>query len=286
MKVVAVTEHIERAGTILMWTLSGPTDGEALRDQWVAAGLDPGRLPPPPTPATALRRAVGALREKSRIVHAIGKGNGFVVVDVTATASAVDDPTFAVQARASLDLVGRLVLKGGTDEVRQQITEAFATHENALSTEDVSAWLTKVVVGLDGVALRGGGGVYFIPQTRLSELDTMIAALKAVSDHAIYRIPAMAGDDAVQAILDAVEAEAVAEAAAIEAALAEEKYGSGGLQNRIGRTDKVEEKVSRYEELLGAKLETLRERLATLRADLTVAMIKAQQAEAAEREAG
>lgn len=280
-KVIAVTEHVPRAGTILMWTLSGPTDRDALRDAWIAEGLDPDDLPLPPSPATVLRRAVGALRAKRRIVQSIGKnGAGYALVDVRASGD--DDLDFEVRCKARLDMVGRLQVTGGTPAMQDEIKEAFAQHEAELSTEDVSAWLTKRVWALDGVALRGGGGVYFIPHGRLNELDEIVMALKTSSTHAIYRIPAMAGDDAVQAILDAVEAEATAEAEQIERELTDESFGARGLENRIAKTDEVEEKVARYEALLGSKLETMRARLERLRGDLTVAMLKARAAEAAE----
>lgn len=281
-KVVAVTEHVPRAGTILMWTLSGATDREAMRDAFAAHGVDEDLLPSPPTPATALRRAAGELRDRNRIVHAIGRGAGYALVDVIKQQGT--DPSYELRAKATLDQVGRLVVEGGTPDMQKELRTAFNKHEEQLSTEDVSAWLTYVSKKtLDGVAMRGGGGVYFVPHAKLPELDTIVEALRACSTHSIYRIPAMAGDDAVQAILDAVEAEATAEATDIETALAEQKYGARGLETRINRTDEVEQKVARYEALLGVKVEALRARLDTLRQNLTVAMIKAQQAEAAER---
>lgn len=272
--VVAVTEHIPRAGTILMWTLSGATHREALRTAFSEHAIDESLLPDPPSPATALRRAAGELREKSRIVHAIGRGAGYALVDVTSKGSDLD---FKVKAKATLDQVGRLVVEGGSPKMQDDLRDAFDKHASALSTEDMSAWLTWVSKKtLDGVAMRGGGGVYFIPYAKLPELDAIVGALRDCSEHAIYRIPAMAGDDAV-------EAEAAAEATEIEQALSESKFGARGLETRIVRTDEVEQKVARYEELLGAKVEGLRARLDALRANLTVAVIKARQAEAAER---
>jgi len=283
MKIVAVSERVTTAGAILMWTLRGATDIAALTAAWSREGLDLGALPEAPTPATALRRAVNEQREKHRFVRSMGKGGGFAIVKEDEDLDALDP--FTIEMKARLDPVGRLVIEGGSSEVRSDLRVAFDRFTAELSTEDVSAWLVALIPSLDGVPMRGGGGVYFIPRTSLAHLARIVTALKAATAHAVYRIPAIdESDDAdrsdvVQAILDSIEAEAADEVAGMTADLAAEKFGARGYEHRIERTDAVEAKVSRYEALVGGKLDALRAKLVSLRAALTVAVVKAQQNE-------
>lgn len=282
--IVAVTSKVEHAGAILMWTLRGATDLAALTRAWDAAGLDITKLPEAPTPATALRRAVNELREKHRFVRSMGKGGGFAIVKEDEDLDAGGDP-FKIEMKVKLDAVGRLTVEGGGSDQRSELRESFEKHAAELSTEDVSAWLVALIPSLDGVPMRGGGGVYFIPYANLPRLNSIVDALKASTGHAIYRVPAVnesddnSRSDIVQAILDSIEAEAADEVDGMTADLAAEKYGARGYEHRIERTDAVEAKVSRYEALVGGKLDALRGRLVSLRAALTVAVVKAQQNE-------
>jgi hypothetical protein len=277
-KIVAVTEKVEHAGTILMWTLRGATDLQRLTAAWDREGLRIVDLPEGPSPATALRRALSELREKRRLIRPLGRGDGFAVVRELTDGEDLD---YRVEMKVKLDKVGRLTIEGGDTALREEVRASFDRHGNELSTEDVSTWLVGLIPSLDGVPMRGGGGVYFVPHHNLPLLDRMVRVLKSATDHNVYRIPAIhEGDDAsrsdvVQAILDSIEAEAAAEAEAMEKDLAAAAFGSRGLENRITHTDEVEQKIGRYEALVGTRLDGIRDRLTSLRAGLTVAMSKA-----------
>lgn len=287
MNVVAVTSKVAHAGVILMWTLRGATDLAALTTAWSLAGLDERDLPEAPTPATALRRAVNELREAHRFVRSMGKGGGFAIVQEDPDLAT--DAAFKIEMKVRLDTVGRLLITPASD-AGEDLRASFEKHATELSTEDVSAWLVGLIPSLDGVPMRGGGGVYFIPFAHLPRLNAIVDVLRAATGHAIYRVPAVdesddnSRSDIVQAILDSIEAEAADEVDGMTADLAAEKYGARGYEHRIERTDAVEAKVSRYEALVGGKLDALRERLVGLRAALTVAVVKAQQNE--ERRSG
>lgn len=280
MSIVAVTSTVERAGAIVMWTLRGATDLAALTTAWLAAGLDAGDLPEAPTPAVALRRAVNEAREKHRFVRSMGKGGGFAIVKEDE-----DLDAFKIEMKVRLDPVGRLVIDGGSSDLRSEVREAFERGGAELLTEDASAWLARLVPSLDGVPMRDGGGVYFVPFAGLARLNTIVDALRAATNHRVYRVPAINEDDdqsrsdVVQVILDSIEDEAAAEIRGMQADLDAEKFGARGYEHRIERTDAVEAKVARYEALVGGKLDALRDRLQGLRAALTVAVVKAQQNE-------
>lgn len=288
MNIIAVSDKIHHAGCILMWSLSGSTNLAALRSAWVAAGLDADELPEAPSPATALRRTVNELKEKHRLVRPLGRGDGFALVRETWQG---EEPEYAVEMKAKLDKVGRLVLEPGPagwdSETANMLREIYHRQELLLSPEDISGWLVDLIPSLDGVAMKHTGGIYFIPFPSLARLGKIVAAMNAGTTHKVYRIPAVhEGDDnsrsdVVRAVLDSIEAEAGAEAAQMEADIAAAKFGARAYENRIARTDEVEQKVARYEALVGSKLEVLRTRLDSLRMNLTIAMSKAQSAEEA-----
>lgn len=275
--VVAVTESIQQAGAIVMWTLHGPTKVEQLATAWNAEGLDPKLLPEVPTGATVLRRAVQVLRDRDRIVHPT-KG-GFLVVGVRPAAVEGGDEEFDVLARVRLRYDAGDARSGVLDvhthdaNLRNEVFAAWQQHEGVLATQDVSAWLASLVPSLDGVSLRSTGGVYFIPATQLEQLDRVVKAVRADTTHEIYRIPALAGDEAVRAILDSLSTEATEAVDAMFEDVSKGDLGDRARENRLARTDALEQKVARYTELLGVSMEGLTERLEQLRGALTVGML-------------
>lgn len=281
--VVAVTENVPTAGAIVWWRLSGTVDYEKLKAAWAAAGLDEKRLPLPCTPTTALRRAANELREKRRLVRPLGRGNGFAIVRerVTKDQKELD---YEVLCKVTLNAVGRVQIEtvGAVDnevaKISHEVRAAYEKHLGELQTEDFSGWLVRLMPHLDAVGLRDSGGVYFVPHAAVDSLARAAAVLRDVSEHAVHRVPALRSDDAVDAILDAVAQEAEAEALAMEQDIVDGKLGAKGYTNRVVTCEEVEAKVTRYEELLGRSLPKLTERLEKLRANLTVAAMKADQA--------
>lgn len=288
-QVIAVTSPVERAGTILMWTLSGDTDRTKLAAAWASAGQDAKQLPGDPSALAVLRRGMQELVTSSRLLRALPRAAGFALVEVAAGAEADEDYTKALDFKTLVTaVVDRGLVESGMGaplnvrtkdtDLRDAVFAFFAKHRGRLDTSDVSSWLINYTLReLSGVSLRATGGVYFVPHTSVAQLDLLVGCLNAASSHAIYRIPAMSGDDAVAAILDAIMKEADAEAAAMEADIEAAQLGERGYQNRIGRTDRIEQKVAKYEELLGVKMADIGARLERLRANLSIAMIKAAQ---------
>lgn len=278
-KLIAVDEHVPTAGAIVWWRLSGVVEHAKLLAAWKAAGFQEESLLETPSPATALRRAANELREKRVLVRPLGRNNGFAVVreKVTGDEQELD---YEVVAKVTLDAVGRIKFDGVDDALRNEVLTAFERHLGQLSTEDFSAWLVRAMPKLDAVSLRDTGGVYFIPHAQVEHLAMVTAVLHANTEHVVHRVPALRSTEAVEAILDAIEQEALAETERIERELEEGKLGEKAYENRIAQADKVTTKVERYEGLLDMKLDALRERLERLRSNLTVAMVKAAKTEA------
>ena len=95
-----VVNDVSTAGGIIWWRLSGDTDLAALKESWLAAGLDEGLLPEAPTPTSAMARAVGELGTKRRLIRSLGVGQGWAVVDETPNA----DATLSYETAATVTL--------------------------------------------------------------------------------------------------------------------------------------------------------------------------------------
>ena len=96
-------------------------------------------------------------------------------------------------------------------------------------------------------------------------------AIQSVSDHKVFRIPAMRNDEAVAAIIDAVTQEAEQEAQQINEEIMA-GLGERALETRKTRIAELLAKVGSYEELVGQKMK-ITERLESLQAAVATAKL-------------
>jgi hypothetical protein len=268
---VIATETIAGAGALTFWTLSGELDVDGARVAFEHAGLDPERVPQPPTPSVALARASAELRAKNYLVRPLGKGGGFAAVRES---SHDDNLDYNVELRVKLNAIGAVTFEPTTHPRAGLVRAAYARHLDVASSEDVGAWLCREIRRVDGVPLRESGGFYFVPPRMLDRWNKIGDALRSCSAHRLFTIPAMRTSSAVEAILAAVEGEAQSEADRIEESFVAGDLGERALGGRVDKVDAIAAKVERYEELLGTKLDSLRDRLMTLRAGLAAAALK------------
>lgn len=272
--VIAVTDA-QAAGAMVWWELSGLVETEKLRTAWAAARL-PDIVPDDTAPTAALRRAVNELAEQRKLVRPLAGRDGYSLVEETAEGSSL---AYAQQVVATVDSVGRLVLSPADSPLAEQIMDSYAKHLEHLVPSDVSQVLVSLAESQQALSLRGRGGFYFLPPAGLEKFRAAARVLRTVSSHVCYEIPAMRSDRAVEAILAAVEREALAEATTIEKAI-DEGMGARALRGKADHVAQVERKVAIYERLLGTSLVDLQERLQTLRARLSEAAIVATTTEA------
>lgn len=278
--VVAVTSGLADAGCVTWWRLAGGLDLVRLRDVWLAAELPEHWLPAEPGTSTALRRAVGELREGHRLLRATS-GDVLTIVDEEEVHGELE---YRTTFKARLDKVGRLqVVLATTVGDREKVTEAFERYTTELTSQDVSTWLAKLMDRLDAVSLRDTGGVYFVPRFAMVQWQRAIGAIQEASKHAMLFIPAMRSEDAVRAVFDAVGEEVRREAEVIRAAVGTGTLGPRALRTRIATTEAAEQKLAQYEGLFGERLDGLHGLLNGLRAELSVAMLTAEAAEEAQQ---
>lgn len=283
--IIAVPDA-DTAGAIMWWRLSGDTDGTRLASNWASAGLPSELLPKPPTPTTALNRAVNEQREARRLARPLEGRHGWALVDEDARGENLD---YHVLLKVAVNALGRLEFfdmpKDPThalwsERVKTEIESAYNRHLDTLSHSDISSWIVSLAGDCNAVVLRDTGGIYFVPRPSMERWQGMVDVIRASSSHTIFEVPALRSDEAVAAIIDAIAREAQSEAEAMETEMADEgNLGSRALRGRVARVENVRAKVEAYERLLGRKLENLHLRLDALKANLAAAALAAMAAD-------
>lgn len=275
MKIVAV-EGMETAGAITYWRLSGELSAFILAEAWEDAGLDGKMLPAPVGPEKILRRTMMQLTSQHRLCRPLPSG-GYAIVDEASTDSG--DLAYAVGLKARILESGDVAVEPSNHPDAPNVAEQYEQNKRMMTTGDVSGWLTHLIKKTNAVSLRESGGVYFVPRPQLDTWRTISKVLRAVSDHLIYEIPALKTDEAVEAILAAVQAEAEREAASLEEELAKGVLTARALKGRTSKTEQILAKIQSYEQLLGRSMTEMRTRVEDLKASITVAIFQADSAE-------
>lgn len=250
---IATDSNDHAAGAITYWRLSSTDniEAQALADRLAAKDVDQ-NAPRPPSPKTALRRAV--------MTQATG-GKRFVrkgVDSILLVEQNGDD--FDVILSASLNLVNQPVIVGEQASTEEplfesaMITQEYWKQTELLSSTDVSSWLIREAANCDAISLRDTGGVYFVPKHCLERWETICSVLHEVSSCRVHRIPAMSTDDAVESILTALTEECETFSAEMDAALSDSDLGARAMRSRADKADKMLAKLQRYEALLGDKM--------------------------------
>jgi len=258
----ATAQQIDTAGAIVYANFTGETNVEKLASEWNTRGLPEGLLPGITSFRTALHRAVRDV--ETRTTFKRKHANGWVVVDETKDEAGA---SYEVACRVSLSAVNTPVVEPEDHAQAAKIRERYFYHLSAMEAADTSAWIRGTLLPFaDALRLRENGGVYFVPRDTIDVWRSMAGAVMASSSHRLFEIPALASDDALDAILDAVIVEARAEADAIENDLHTGDLGARALRGRAQRCGTMVVKVERYEELLGRKLDDVRDHLERLSA--------------------
>lgn len=163
-----------------------------------------------------------------------------------------------------------------------KIREMFYEESDTMTIQEISSWLTtKVVPWLDAVALREGGGVYFVPRSFSHQLRALATFLLEPYVHdtphlprvKLYQVPALQTSNALEAITDAIIHETEQQASYalynVDSVKSQEGYDA-----RQGKLKAAYGKLERYEGLLGARLTKMRELLEDRERTLTVHALK------------
>ena len=287
--VIASKDFGDEAGAVVYWSLSGAVSHEDLEYEWcVMAELESDWLPSEPSKETALKRALEQFREDRRgcLLRPLGKGrSGYVLVHEHFDDVDGGKPSYRNGLSAEI-LDGKLVVDLGaftsvdSDAHGEYVEATYKRYLGLLTQNDVSTWLVHLAQRVGAVRLRDSGGIYFVPRDVLDTWRSFVAAIRKVSQHKMFEIPAMRTEEAVNAILDALNAEADAALATLNADLdgwaASEQLKKHVVETRTRRLRDVDAKLTKYEGLLGVKLEALRAQVEQVSARLVAAALEAE----------
>lgn len=284
MTLLATTD-LESAGTITYWSLRGETDQHALKDAWLAAGLDPTWAPPPPSAENALART---LRERAHkggwLVRPLKERGTWGVVRETQTGT-------KLSAELGYELLFKVWLNTDKSGLTFAIEEAdvispskvedvFLDTVKNLSTTEMSSWLVALCARyVNAVSLRSTGGIYFVPPSKAEEWREVLDVIEqSGAQHTIYTVPTMDTEDAAAAVLAAVTREASDITDRIAHELdngwsTDRPLGKRALRNRKQACEQMAVKLRSYEEMLGEQLTAIKEKLVEVSSSIAEAQL-------------
>ena len=272
--VIAVTDdmavHLD-FGAIVWWRLGGQLSLDKLEQAWDEAGQDCELLPNGPSTVKRMTRAVRALRSRRRLARPLGGCKGWALVAESPTQTG--DLEYETLAKVHLD-DNKCVQIQADPELTRKVEDSFNYYRDILIAKDISRWLsTRLVDHVKAIKLRDTGGIYFIPRQYMAIFRKWVGILRDVSDHVIYEVPALQSDEAVEAIMAALMAEADGEITAMESELDTEDLGNRAIKTRETKCETLRAKLETYAELLGVSMEATNDRLEAVQATLVEAAL-------------
>ncbi len=274
-ELVAVTDAgLDAAGATVWWRLQGEVAHSHLVGALRAAGVT-GRDPAPCAPDTALRRAIGHLSGKRRLVRPLRRGSWAIVTERENRDELDHNTDYTVR----LNQIGRISITGAAsnDEI-DVITGHFNHYMDTLITNDVSAWLIEQAEAVNAVALRENGGIYFVPSgSSLRRWTQVTEALTQFSCHLVYRLPTLKTKDAVRAVVDSLTTEVDAQVSKATGEVISGDLGIRALNTKASFARTLGSKIKQYEDMLGIELGKLAASVDRLDQQIVAATLAAEQ---------
>jgi hypothetical protein len=276
----------ESVGAITYSRLSTDVPLQRLRELWTERNFDESLMIPPPTAENVLRRALASQKQGMRMLLRPLEGrNGYALVAEKVKDDQLDYD-LAGMLRARIDYPNpedhkceKLTV---TPQDHPRSASILARYEELRDTVSAasfgSGWIWRYLAPrCHAVSLRDCGGIYFIPRDKVPLWTAWCDAIEeACPGVKIYRIPAVSGTEALEAIMDSLRMEAEAAVAAINEDLSKtgvSQLGKRALLNRKDRTQEVRDKVAHYEKLFQVNLDDLQEQLVSLNAEIGGALL-------------
>lgn len=267
-----VTSMSDVVGATTFWKIPNVTlRYETLIIAWNNAGLPTEWLFKPPRDSKAMRRAMSDHKERRRLLRPLKRGSSWALVQehIAGEKDLAHEVTLSV-ALSKPDKESEAVLQiEGDPELRRSVEQKFIEHKGTVTAHDLSELLIDCVERLHGLALRDGGGVYFIPPTQLETWRQIADVVESVTRQPngvaaqVYELRAKTDARSFRAVLDGIVSEAKVAIETMRGELAEseqlEAQGAKGLgvralTNRASAIEELQAKVQEYETLLGQAL--------------------------------
>ena len=275
MRIQSMSEH---AGCITWWSLGAETDPDGLLHRFDKLGL-PKYAPEQRTWLMSLKAALTD-QFPGKMIRPLKRRekNGYSVVEEI---KGERENNFPALGSATITDEGEVIVRSG-DFDRQALQDKANHYRRVLPASSVSAVMIEIINSvLGGIAMREGGGIYFVPENMTGKWMNIAKAVEESAcngvSNSVTICPMETNAMTLRDIRDAIVREVETEAAAIRKELADNDLGDRAIQNRVDRSGNLFNRMKQYEGLLGETLAACRDALRPT--------LQALQAAKAEREA-
>lgn len=257
-------EHnVTVGGAIVYWTLSDDFDAELLKTGLQNLGLEK-FAPDARTTVSALKQALinaaGLCKLKNVLVRGLEnpKEDGFIVVRENL---GDQDNEYDTLFHADHHPSEGLRLQCDDPNFCAHTQNEFRKCSGSASAYAVSKSLVNIAAELHGTPLRPSGGIYWIPDHKLSQWEDVVKVVSAAAhgETKLYKIRTVFDDSAADALRDAVANAINSDVKALEEYTKKDNAKERFLRARREDAKRLREKVKSWEEVLNLTLGDLRE---------------------------
>ncbi len=253
------------AGAMTYWSLGQQTDPQILTNGLGQLGL-PDYSPKPRTWLTSLKAALAEMFAKpEELIRPLKnrKRDGYTVV---VEEKGVSQNTYTREVNASVDPdSGHVQITAGYADVTelQRLTRHF---HRVLPSSSVADMLTNIIhQQLGGISLKANGGLYFIPEDRITTWRNVIMVVEAAAveptTNDLSVVPLELNEMTLRDIKRSICREVESEAERLRKDIAENSLGTDALLNRAVRASQLRDRIRQYEQILGQALDVCHQNL-------------------------
>lgn len=235
-------------------------------------------IPALPSDEIALKRALRTHVKGRRTLLRTLPGHVYAIVDeeIPIQGDDVLDPEYDVRFKAWVEDEDAQFDRELDKTFQDNLVELYEKLRFAYTEHDLSKWFVRVIEEVQSIRLRDTGGIYFIPQQTADRWRAFRELVHKHCESRILTVPAMRAEDAVEAVLDALNSDAESQMAKIWEELEVRDLGKRALKTRQDRCSVLAKKLRTYENLLGVKLSALRGQLVDVDAAIVDTILMAE----------
>lgn len=265
----------QQLGTLLWWSLNANRiEHRRLVDLAVKHSLDDKYLPSEIKPTGAFRRACrhAATRlDHGLMLRPIAESETEVVVGLVRERpdAAAKNLDYDLLARISFDKQTSIITADVENGVLAQVRELYQ-HHLAHTTEDIRAMFAAFLAEA-GVSLRESGGVYFVPATHQTTLDSLCAVVEAVGSNKTFQLPIVDTAESKKTLREVAKRSLDDEIRQLQEELDlfdPEKVRQSTLERKLQGFDDLRARANLFARVLSFKATAMNERIAAIQAGL------------------
>jgi hypothetical protein len=212
-------------GDVIFWQLADArVDRTTLERLWKDAGLDVGLLPEEPTAERALKQSVreAQVGQRDRLIRlGLDTETEIVFAVVREHRDEQGNVSYHQEARVHLDRSTEAITTDThAHEIVKAVLASYAVLRTTHTADDVRRAIVKALGSWSAVALRDGGGIYWVPSVYASELRRLQSAIEKIGASRVHVLPVHQSADADRALGEIAAASLEAELGQLQGEIA------------------------------------------------------------------